>query len=408
MRKTGLAAILLLLVIAGSFYTARYIFQDAGYVLIAYNGYTLESTLWALLLALMVVIISIKALSGIIRLFIGGAGLVYPLSSKARRRRSQKLANKGLILFANGHWKQAQKVLSQAGDTGASPLTSYLVAARAACANNDMDACKENLRKADEVAPAAYMAIGITQAEAQLSQRQLEQALATLQSLRKKSPKHPYVLKLLKQTYEQLSDWQSLAKLLPSLRKLKVLNSEALESLEKNIYNELFEQAWSKGRSQRELTTRITPANQVWQSLSKPQRRNHELAYSYARCLHRLGADHEAESFIRRHLPALYSAPLIHLFGRLTSEDHGRQLLAGEKLLAERPNDPDLLLALGRICSRDKLWGKAREYLEASLQLRHCLDTYNELGQLMAQLEEHELSSGYFQKGLAMATQKEF
>ena len=331
-----------------------------------------------------------------------------PLSAKAKERRAQKLANKGLILFANGHWKQSQKFLAQAGDMGVSPLSSYLVAARAASANNDMEACKENLRKADEASPAAFMAIGITQAEAQMSQKQWEQALATLRSLRKKSPKHPYVHKLLKQTYVQLGDWKSLADLLPALRKLKVLNSDNLETLEQEIYHELFEQAWNKGRNQREKAARIAPANEVWNSLSKAQRRNHELAYSYARCLHRLQADDDAEGFIRRNLPAIYSAPLIRLYGRLGCEDHSRQLLMAEKLLAERPNDPDLLLALGRICSRDKLWGKSREYLEASLRLRHSLDTYNELGQLMAHLEEHELSSGYFQKGLSIAAAKEF
>ena len=407
MRRTALTAIIILLLIAGSFFAARYLFEDPGYVLIAYNGYTVESSLWSLLLGVILLAVVIKAVAWTLRLIIGGAGLVYPLSAKAKQRRSQKLANKGLILFANGHWKQSQHLLAKAGDMGASPLYSYLVAARAASANNDMNACKENLRKADEVAPAAYMAIGITQAEAQMTQKQWEQALATLQSLRKKSPKHPYLHKLLKQTYEKLGDWQSLADILPALRKLKVLNGDALETLEQKIYHELFEQAWIKGRNQREIAARIAPANEVWNSLNKSQRRNHELAYGYARCLHRLGADNDAEGFIRRNLPAIYSAPLIRLYGRLHSDDTGRQLLTGEKLLAERPNDADLLLALGRICSRDQLWGKSREYLEASLQLRHSLDTYNELGQLMAHLDEHELSSGYFQHGLALAAEKE-
>ncbi|MCL6268377.1 tetratricopeptide repeat protein [Sansalvadorimonas sp. 2012CJ34-2] len=407
MRRTALTAIIILLLIAGSFFAARYLFEDPGYVLIAYNGYTVESSLWSLLLALVFAVVAIRLIAGSVRLLIGSAGLIYPLSAKAKQRRAQKLANKGLILFANGHWQQSQNLLAKAGDMGASPLYSYLVAARAASANNDMDACKENLRKADEVAPAAYMAIGITQAEAQMTQKQWEQALATLRSLRKKSPKHPYVHKLLKQTYEKLGDWQALADILPVLRKLKVLNGDALETLEQKIYHELFEQAWNKGRNQRDKTARVAPANVVWNSLSKAQRRNHELAYGYARCLYRLGADDDAEGFIRRNLPAIYSAPLIRLYGRLDSDDKGRQLLTAEKLLAERPNDPDLLLALGRICSRDQLWGKSREYLEASLQLRHSLDTYNELGRLMAQLDEHELSSGYFQHGQALAAEEE-
>ncbi|MDW8470089.1 MAG: hypothetical protein RML56_15160 [Burkholderiales bacterium] len=38
-----------------------------------------------------------------------------------------------------------------------------------------------------------------------------------------------------------------------------------------------------------------------------------------------------------------------------------------ERWLAARPREPKLLLALGRLCQQAGLWGKARDYLEASL-----------------------------------------
>ncbi|MTI15306.1 heme biosynthesis HemY N-terminal domain-containing protein [Sansalvadorimonas verongulae] len=403
MRQIILKSLFVLLLIAGCFLTVRYFFLDSGYVLVAYNGYTLESSLWASILALAFLLCGLKLALSLIRTLQNGAGAIVPMTAKARRRRGQKLSNKGLIAFANGNWKAAQRHLSQAGQTGTFPLLNYLVAARAASASNDMEACKDFLRKADETAPAAYMAIGITQAEVQSSQGQFEQALATLKSLHKKSPRHPYLLKLLKQTYERLGDWHALAELLPQLRKHKVLDNGALEELEKNIYRELFDQARNKGRNLKgsECTR---PADDIWQSLTKAQRRNTDLLYRYALCLFQLGAQEQAEAFIRRQLPALYSVSLIHIYGRIVCTDPSRQLLAAEKLLAERPNDPELLLALGRICSKNQLWGKSREYLETSLKLRHSVDTYNELGILLAQLGEHELSSGYFQKGLTLAT----
>ncbi|WP_281646409.1 heme biosynthesis HemY N-terminal domain-containing protein [Parendozoicomonas sp. Alg238-R29] len=404
MRKIILKSLLLLLLIAGCFLTVRYFFLDNGYVLVAYNGYTLESSLWATILALALILVAVKFTASLVKGISSSAGAIVPMTAKARRRRSQRLSNKGLIEFANGHWKAAQRHLSLAGKSGSFPLLNYLVAARAASANNDMEACKEFLRKADEAAPAAYMAIGITQAEAQISQKQYEQALATLKSLHKKSPKHPYLLKLLKQTYVHLGDWHALAKLLPTLHKHKVFSIKVLEELEQNIYRELFDQARNKGRNLPE-SEKTKPADEVWQSLTKAQRRNTDLVYRYARCLFQLNAQEQAEAFIRRQLPSLYSTLLIRVYGRIECTDSSRQLLAAEKLLAERPNDAELLLALGRICARRQLWGKAKEYLETSLKLHHSVETYNELGMLLAQLGEHELSSGYFQRGLAMAAE---
>ena len=405
MKKMILRAVFLLLLILGCYLIARYFFLDSGYVLIAYNGYIMESSLWAALLALFIILVTVKFTIACLRWLSRGTGEVVPLTAKARRRRAQRLSNRGLIQFANGHWKSAQKLLGQAGDSGSLPLLNYLVAARAASANNDMDACKEYLRKADQSTPAAYMAIGITQAEILLSNNQLEQALATLNSLRKKAPKHPYLLKLLKQAYEKLGDWEALAELLPELRKRKAFETPALEKLEQTIYNELFEQAKNKGRNLKG-DKRTAPANAIWQTLNKSQKQNEDLVLSYARCLYNLQAENDAEAFIRRQLPSLYSVPLIRIYGRLKSSDTNRQLLAGEKLLAERPNDPDLLLALGRISARAQLWGKAKEYLETSLKLHHSAATYNELGLLLAELGEHEKSSGYFQQGLAMAARQ--
>ncbi len=400
-----LKSLFFLLLIVACYFLVHFMFMDSGYVLVAYNGYTMESSLWAAVVGLILLAGVIKCVLFLLKVLTGSANIVLPMTYKARRRRAQHLSNLGLIQFANGNWKNAQKLLSRSGDAGSLPLLNYLVAARAASANNDMDAYKDYLRKADQTAPAAYMAIGITQADIQMSHKQYEQALATLKSLRKKSPKHAYVLKLLKQTYEQLADWQALAALLPDLYKRKVFPSDSLKALEKTVYNELFEQAWNKGRNL-SGNKRTEPADNIWQSLSKAQHRNEDLIVSYARCLFRLHAEKETETFIRRQLPAHYSPRLINIYGRLVGDDKNHQLLTAENLLTSRPNDPELMLALGRICARNQLWGKSREYLETSLKLNHSVEGYTELGQLLAHLGEHKLSTGYFQKGLAMAAER--
>jgi HemY protein len=81
-------------------------------------------------------------------------------------------------------------------------------------------------------------------------------------------------------------------------------------------------------------------------------------------------------------------------------------LLLLEGGLKQRPNNPALLLTLGRLSLRNQLWGKAREYFE--LALRVCkapelvAELNGELARLLEHLGEHDKSLAYYQKALGM------
>ena len=93
--------------------------------------------------------------------------------------------------------------------------------------------------------PSADVAVSLTQAELQLADHQLEQALATLKHLRSVAPKHTYVLRLLRRLYEQLGDWEHLRELLPELRRRKV---EDDADLAKTLGFALTSRAWEPAR----------------------------------------------------------------------------------------------------------------------------------------------------------------
>jgi len=71
-----------------------------------------------------------------------------------------------------------------------------------------------------------------------------------------------------------------------------------------------------------------------------------------------------------------------------------------EGWLQERPNNPELLLALGRLSLRNQLWGKAREYFEASINLKRKQETAGELCRLYAHLGQHEQSVRLLRQGI--------
>ena len=72
-----------------------------------------------------------------------------------------------------------------------------------------------------------------------------------------------------------------------------------------------------------------------------------------------------------------------------------QQLLIAEKWLKEHSANAYLLLSLGRICMRNELWGKAKEYYEASIEVEPCAEAYGELSRLLKYLGELEASETY-------------
>ncbi len=228
------------------------------------------------------------------------------------------------------------------------------------------------MRKAFESTPGSDMAVGITQAQLQLAGNRLEQALATLVRLRKQSPHHPFVLKLLKNTYLRLEDWRELSRLLPELRKRSVLPEAELNDLERQVWHNLLERAAEDCRRQQKQDPEasLEPLTRLWDELPGFLRRDEYTIRDYARLLAGLGDEAQAETLLRKVLRNHWGDELINLYGRVKGQKPDEQLLVAEQWLKDRPNNAELLLALGRLSLRNELWGKAREYFETSLRLK--------------------------------------
>jgi len=208
---------------------------DLGYIRISLGNYLIETNFWVGLALLIVVVVLIVLTIGLLRRMRQGTGLVSGWVSRGKERRARRRTTQGLLALAEGNWPRARKMLTSAASNADTPLINYLAAAQAAFECGDHEAVDEMLRKAFESTPGSDMAVGITQAQLQLAGNRLEQALATLVRLRKQSPHHPFVLKLLKTTYLRLEDWRELSKLLPELRKRSVLPESELEELERQV-----------------------------------------------------------------------------------------------------------------------------------------------------------------------------
>ena len=73
------------------------------------------------------------------------------------------------------------------------------------------------------------------------------------------------------------------------------------------------------------------------------------------------------------------------------------------KLFAAHNHDGALLFALGRLCERAQIWGKAQTYYEASLALDDRWRVHLALGELHAKLERPDQANAHLAAALKLA-----
>jgi len=374
--------------------------EHKGYVLIAFQGFRYESSLWAFVALVLVVWLLIYLLRLSVRLLVTSGGLINPWSRLHNRRRVRLASEQGFLDLAEGRWARALRHLQRAAADAPQPLSYYLGAARAAHQLGHYNDSDDLLEQALNRQPQAELAIALQHAELQLARGQTGAALETLQVMRSRHPHHHLVLRQLQQLYLQSGDWSGLLGLLPDLRKEKALGNAELSELERQAWRGRLLQAAQPvdGDTQAALLA----LQHTWRAMSTAQHQVPELLAVYAEQLRQLGAEAEAEELLRHFLKQHYDTALVRLYGLLHGRDLGKQLQAAEGWLKQHPQDAGLLLTLGRLCLHSQLWGKAKDYLESSLAFQRHPETCAELARLLAQLGELERSNSLYQEGLRL------
>ena len=373
---------------------AMYIELDLGFLKIQFADFQFETDLLKTGAALLVLVVSLLILSSLY-------SLLLHFFSYFGSRRSQRLSilarqslEHGLIELAEGRFDKAEKLFLHKIAYNENALLCYLSAARAAQKQGAHDRRDDYLRKAHATKPTADIAIGLTQAELQLSHGQYEQAIANLNNLHKLSPKHAYVLYLLAKTHARLLDWDKLRELIPELHKLKVFPPEKLLPLEVATWTGLYSRA---------TNNKISQLTDLWKDTPRQLKGLPDIVESYAKTLISIGAQDEAEQVLRNHLNNSWDESTVILYSQQNILSDSKQLEHAESWLQQHQHNPYLLLALGKMCILRGLWGKARNYLEASLSISPMPQTYLTLaGLLEDQMGETTAAQENYKQGLLL------
>ncbi len=367
--------------------------HDLGFISLRFAGNTFETNF-------VVFAAAILSLAFVIMLLARTWQSIKSAFSYLINKRRQQLENKahtslsqGLIEYAEGRFEQAEKVLLQQVKYSNNRLLIYLSAARAAQQQGAHERRDEYLRKAHIEAPQADIAIGLTKAELQLAHDQNEQALATLTQLHKLTPNHTYVLGLLASTYKLLQDWDNLSALLPALKKHGKLSAEHYLALEIAVHNGLMTKLSANNDSKLLI--------QHWKHAPHHLKALPDVVEHYVKRLIQVDAAGEAENILRLYLSKNWQESSIILYSKLDVMIDNKQLEMAEAWLKDHQHNAWLLLALGKMCILRSLWGKAKNYLEASIAISPMPESYLKLAQLLEQqMDEIAAAQEYYRQGL--------
>ncbi len=314
---------------------------------------------------------------------------------RKRQEKGVRALREAVQQLFEGRYGHALKNAALSYAAQEAPALSALVAARAAHFLRDGRREEEWLKRAAEHDAQAHAARLMTEAELHVDARRFDEALAALDALQEGGGRHIAALRLALRVHRGLGRWDDVLKVARQLEKHRALTQDAAVPLKQRAHLENL-----RGR---EGDARALVA--YWEAVPAEERRVSRLAAAAARALIAAGDGARAQRIIEQQVEAEWDSELAGLYAECRGGDTLGRIARAEKWLEKHPEDARLLLALGRLCREQQLWGKAQSYFEASLAIQSSQDAHVELAALFAQLGRSEESNQAYRSAAALCRQ---
>jgi HemY protein len=361
--------------------------HNAGYVLFVYPPYRAELSLTLFVTLSLLAFACGYALVRLMFSILSLPSYVHSFRLERAQAKSRKLLEEMLGAFFEGRYAAAEKIAARAIESGETSVMYPVIAARSA------HELREYKKRDAYLSAAEGRTIGestmrlVTASKFMLDQRDPQSALRALQELRASGVKgHPGVMTLELKAQQQAGNWDEVLKLLDQM--------ERRESLDATVAMQFRLHAWlEKIRAQPDLAS----LSVCLKNIPAEFKRHGKIAAAAAQALIQKGGCAQAQQLLTESLNAQWDSELVTLFGDCQAGDVVAQIEQAEKWLKLHRDDAGLLLALGKLCLNQKLWGKAQNYLDASISLQPSHGAYTALGQLAERLGKPDEAARHYQ-----------
>ena len=354
-----------------------------AYALFVYPPWRIELSLIFFGLLAVLVFAALYALARLVH-----NTLSLPVHVRAyRERRRKELALSALAsalqTYFEGRYARAEKEAGVAFEGGVSPGLAALIGARAAHELRAPERREQWLERARAAGEGVQAARLVTQAELALAERDFGAARDALRSLHGSGPRHIATLRLLLRAERGAQNWAEVLRLSTLLGKRGAIPAAVAEEYKVQAQLELLSRA----------AVERAGFESAWRRVPERERTHPRLAAEGAKHATALGLASLARAIVERGLAGEWTGALAERYAELpvlagAERDTELRLRIdqAERWLQARPEDAQLMLVLGRLCAQAELWGKAHDYLEASLAREESHAARLELARLAERL----------------------
>lgn len=354
---------------------------------------------WSVRLTLNLLVLMLLAAFVVGYLLVRAFSLTLGLPERARAYRAQrqreqvaKVLEEAVRLLFEGRFGHALRRAEAAYQAGHAPGTAALIAARAAQRMRETNKVLLWLNRAREYSREAEAAALMVGAEMAVEMSDFSAALGDLQTLYQRHGRHIAALRLELRARQGLGDVPGVLKLVRHLEKRGGLQPDLVREIRVKIHREAIRQ---RGGESSGLMGYFEALPEAEKDL--------RLVRDIVLRLHHLGAEEQAIVLIEKTLKpgdeSNWSSELAALYGELKGGAGLKERIArAEVWLKSYPRDGGVLLCLGRLCEQQRLWGKARSYLEASVAVEESRAAHLGLARLLDSLGDVEGANRHFRR----------
>ena len=334
---------------------------NTGYLLLVYPPYRVELSFN---LFVVLILSFIFVMYGVIRL----VASMISLPEKARLYHLQRAKEKsrlamleGFASYFEGRYAKAEKSASRALEAGESPALNAVVAARSAHELRAYDRRDGYLARAEEIEPSQKSLRLMTHAELLIEERRYADALGILRQLKESGERqHTAALRLELKAQQHLGDWDAVLDLAAQLDTRNAFDAAYSEQLKRHARIEKLKRKVGEGKD-RFLA--------YWQKMPESEKKDAKVASVAAQTFISFGECMLAQKIVEESLENQWNSHLVAVYAECPEPDTVKRIERAEAWLKQHDDDAVLLLTLGRLCMHQKLWGKAKSYLDASLSV---------------------------------------
>jgi len=352
--------------------------RQFGEVIYRYGGNDYRST---------VPQVALMALVGLLVLWLLWSLLASPFRAWGRYRRKQGRARliDGIQAHEQGQWQRAEKLLETAAEDKDVAAVAMVTAVRSAQARDDQPAVNQYLQR---LATEDATLHALLQAERLLAQERPVDAINLLDTATIQ-PLPPRGLWLRTEALARAERAHEAYGQLGALRKQKVLPDDAVAELETRLAAQSLLEAGD-----------VNALAAQWEATPKALRSDPDVVSAYALRAVALDWDEPALLNLEQALDARWDESLVTLYGQMPVDKLATRQANLQRWLADQPASPALLLALGRIATRQRQHSLAEDYLHRAIAAGAGPAAWEALGQLFVDRGEPALASQCFANAL--------